>query len=186
MKGKKLLSYGLPLSLIVLLTGLVFRIAHWPNASLIMLIGYFLLAIFYGLRFYGKPEKRMVDYLKMTLVVFWTSYGILRILDFPYTTFFQVTTVLAFIAWFIMEGAAYFFKRGGDKKGEFTQIIWNIILVVGVLALIGGLLLKLLQSPYAIAVIVLGIVLITAFVLKDLFFDDISEETDSSGEELQL
>ena len=108
-----------------LLIGMVMRILHWPFSKGIIFISFAAILILYALRFFKKEEKKSVDLIKMALVLFWTTNGLLTILDFTHTLFFQIGTAFTFIAWFAMEGTSYFMSKEGDAKNSITEIIWN-------------------------------------------------------------
>ena len=105
---KKILKTPLRVSLVVLLLGMTAKILQWPFAKEVMLASFFAIGILYTIRFWKKIEKQYIDYVKLILVLFWTINGVLRILHFQYTLFFQIVTAITFVIWFIMEGTAYF------------------------------------------------------------------------------
>ncbi len=184
MSGIKILKLPIIAALVILLLGFGFKIAEWPHASEILLFGFFSLLILYYIRFYKKSTKRFSDYIKMTLVLFWTINGILQILDFKHGLFFQLATLCTFVAWFILEGTAYFIK--GANKNPGMQIIWNAILVLGVLGLIIGGLFKFMDIENATLIIALGAVLTTTFILKDILLHEAPKKEESEDKELQI
>jgi uncharacterized membrane protein YsdA (DUF1294 family) len=107
-------------------------------------------------------------------------------MDFPYTLFFQIVTAIAFIIWFVLEGAAYFLDEDRRAKNSPTQILWNCTLVLGTLGVISGSLLRILHWDYAVHLLSFGITLIASFVLKDVFVPETSKEDKQNSEEYQL
>ncbi|MGB3142784.1 MAG: hypothetical protein WBB24_01640, partial [Maribacter sp.] len=93
-KVKKTLKTQLRASVCTLLIGMVARALHWPYAAGIIFSSFAAILILYAIRFSKKSEKKSLDIIKMTLVLFWTSNGLLRILDFQYTIIFQIGTAL--------------------------------------------------------------------------------------------
>ena len=77
-----------------LLIGMVMRILHWPFSKGIIFISFAAILILYALRFFKKEEKKSVDLIKMALVLFWTTNGLLTILDFTHTLFFKLAQLL--------------------------------------------------------------------------------------------
>ncbi len=183
---KKILKLPIRISIAILLMGMLAKILESFYADRIMLFGFFALGLLYMFRFLRKKQKQFIDYTKLVLVVFWVTNGIFRIVDFSYALFFQIVTVIAFIIWFVMEGAAYFLDEDRRAKNSTSQILWNCTLVLGTLGLISGSLLRILYWDYAIHILSLGITLIAAFILKDVFVPETSEEDQRNSEGLQL
>ncbi len=183
---KKILKLPLRISIAVLLLGMLAKILEWSYAKEIMLLGFSAIGILYVFRFLKKSEKQFIDYTKLVLISFWATNGIFRVLDFPYTLFFQIITGIAFITWFIMEGTAYFLDEDRRAKNSIGQILWNCLLVIGTLGVIAGTILKVLDWDYAIHLLSLGITLIGAYVLKDAFVPPKPSEEEQNNEEFQL
>lgn len=183
---KKILSTPLRISIAALLLGMLTKMLQWPYAIGIIFFGFISIGVLYIFRFRNKPKKQYVDYVKLILVLFWTTNGILRILDFPYTLFFQIMTAITFIIWFVMEGTAYFLNEDRKGKNNLNQILWNCTMVVGTLAIIAGSLLKVLKWGYAIPVLIFGIICIMTYILKDFFVVDnkVSEEDENNEKSL--
>ncbi|WP_273567009.1 hypothetical protein [Maribacter halichondriae] len=183
---KKILKTPLRISIAVLLVGMTAKIMQWPFAKEIMLISFVAIGILYTARFWKKSEKQYVDYVKLILVMFWTTNGILRILDFPYTLFFQIVTAITFVIWFVMEGTAYFMDEDRRAKNTLSHILWNCTLVAGTLGIICGSLLKILYWEYATHLLSLGITMVAAYILKDIFLPSSTEDEEGNNEEFQL
>lgn len=183
---RKILKLPLRISIAVVLFGMLAKILEWPFAKEIMLFGFSVIAVLYTFRFLRKTQKQFIDYTKLVLIVFWATNGIFRVLDFPYTLFFQIVTAIAFITWFIMEGTAYFLDEDRRAKNSVAQILWNCILVLGTLGVITGSLLKIMDWDYAVHLLSLGITLIGAYILKDVFVPSSSKEDEQNNEEYQL
>lgn len=183
---KKILKLPLRISIAVLLFGMLAKVLEWSYAKEVILLGFSAIAILYILRFLKKTQKQFIDYTKLVLIVFWASNGIFRVLDFPYTLFFQIITAIAFVTWFIMEGTAYFLDEDRRAKNSIGQILWNCLLVIGTLGVIAGTILKVLEWDYAVHLLSLGITLIGAYVLKDVFVPTDPNEKKHKNEEYQL
>ncbi|MEM9144151.1 MAG: hypothetical protein AAGA86_14270, partial [Bacteroidota bacterium] len=170
----------------ILLLAMLGKALQLPYASTLMFIAFGVIGILYGIRFWKKTEKAFIDYVKLVLVVFWTTNGIFRILDFPYTVVFQVIIGISFLTWFVMEGTAYFLDEDRRAKNSLSQILWNCAMVGGTLAIICGSLLRVLQWDYAVPLFIIGVVIVVAYILKDVVSLKPLEKEDSSGEEFQL
>lgn len=181
-KVKKKLKTQLRAAVCTLLIGMVARALHWPYAGGIIFSSFAAILILYAIRFSKKPEKKSVDIIKMTLVLFWTSNGILRILDFQYTIIFQIGTAITFILWFAMEGTSYFMNN--NIKNKTTDVIWNMVMVIGVLTIIVGGLMHLLGWEYATVTLTTGLSMVTAYILKDIFSPSKKQNEDANNEEL--
>ncbi len=179
---RKILKTPLRISLAILLSGIMGKIFEWPYSTKILLIGFATLGILYTIRFFAKKDKMFLDYIKLVLVAFWSLYGVFTVMKFPYTLFFLTMTAIAFVLWFIMEGTAYFLDEDRRAKNSLYHILWNCALVIGTLGVIAGSLLKILNWDYSLHLLSLGITLIAAYILKDVFVP----ETPNEDEEYQI
>ncbi|MFX0557962.1 hypothetical protein ACOCEA_14270 [Maribacter sp. CXY002] len=186
MKKDKALKTPIRVALVTLLIGFLMRILHVPFAPGIIFTSFLTIGILYSLRFSKKVDKKPVAYIKMVLVLFWTTNGLLRILDFPYTIFFQIGTAITFIAWFAMEGTSYFMDNDRKSKNSNLEIIWNFAMVVGVLTIISGGLMHLLNWDFAIPTLTVGLTIVTAYILKDIFNPTKEDKPNQNNEELLL
>ncbi|MDO1514485.1 hypothetical protein Q2T41_17670 [Maribacter confluentis] len=181
--SKKVYKNQIRAALATLLIGFLMRVLHWPYAAGIIFTSFAAILILYAVRFYKKEDKKPVDLIKMAMVLFWTTNGLLTILKFPYTLIFQIGTALTFIAWFAMEGTSYFMDKNRSIKNSLAEIIWNFVMVVGVLTIILGGLMHLLSWDYSIPTLTVGLTIVTSYILKDIFTsskphkeDDINNE----------
>lgn len=185
-KPKKILTTPLRIAISVLLMGMLSRILHWPFATEIIVSAFVAIGLLYPFRFWKKPEKHFLDYTKLILVVFWASNGIFRALEFTYSLFFQIIIAISFLIWIILEGTAYFLDEDRKAKNTKVHVLWNCAMVIGTFAIIIGSLLNILGWQFAIPLMVLGIVIIVAFILKDVFTSNKLEKEDRNNEEYQL
>lgn len=183
--AKKILRTPLRILIAIFLVGVLMRILQLPYASEVLLTSFIGIGILYSIRFWKKVEKRFVDYVKLVLVVFWTANGIFQIMEFPYTVVFQIIIAVSFLTWFFLEGTAYFLDEDRRARNSTSQIIWNCAMVAGTLAIIAGSLLNILQWRFAIPLLVIGILIVAAYILKDAFSNS-NLENDESNEEFQL
>jgi hypothetical protein len=133
----------------------------------------------------NKKQKHFLDMTKLVLVLAWSINGILQVLVLPYTLLFQAITALAFITWFVMEGTAYFLDEDRKAQNSLVQIVWNGILIIGSLVVIAGGILQILDWDYAIHMLSLGITLIGAYILKDVFVPLESRDEEQNNEGFQ-
>ncbi|MGI9550038.1 MAG: hypothetical protein ACR2MT_02470 [Aurantibacter sp.] len=184
--AKKILGTPLRILIALFLIGILMRVLHWPYAKEVLMVSFFGIGVLYCFRFWKKQEKRFVDYVKLTLVIFWAANGIFRIMDFPYTLVFQVVIAVSFVTWFFLEGTAYFLDEDRRARNSIAQIVWNCAMVAGTLAIIAGSLLNILQWPFAIPLLVAGIAIVAVYILKDAFSTSKLEKEDRNNEEFQL
>lgn len=183
---KKVLKTPLRVSLVTLLVGMVMRMLDLPYAAGILLSAFLSIAILYAIRFSKKENKKPVAYIKMILVLFWTTNGLLRIMDFPYTLIFQIGTAITFVTWFAMEGTAYFMDEDRKARNTMAEIFWNFAMVVGVLIIIGGGLMHLLEWEYSISTLTVGLTIVTAYILKDVFSPVNENAANENNKELHI
>lgn len=184
--ARKILRTPLRILIALFLVGILLQVLNWSYASEVLLVSFIGIGILYAIRFWKKNEKRFVDYVKLVLVVFWTVNGIFRIMEFPYTIVFQIVIAVSFLTWFFLEGTAYFLDEDRRARNSTTQIIWNCAMVAGTLAIIAGSLLNILQWRFAIPLLVLGILIVAAYILKDAFSTSKLEKEENNNEEFQL
>lgn len=183
---KKVLKTPLRVSLVTLLVGMVMRMLDLPYAAGILLSAFLSIGILYAIRFSKKENKKPVAYIKMILVLFWTTNGLLRIMDFPYTLIFQIGTAITFVTWFAMEGTAYFMDEDRKARNTMAEIFWNFAMVVGVLIIIGGGLMHLLEWEYSISTLTVGLTIVTAYILKDVFSPVNENAPNENNKELHI
>ena len=183
---KKILKMPLRVSLAVLLSGVLAKMFEWPYAKEIILFSFAVIGVLYLVRFIQKKEKQFIDYTKLTLVTFFSLYGIFTILEFPYTLFFLIIMAITFVTWFVMEGTAYFLDDDRRAKNSMYQILWNCALVVGTLGVISGSLLKILNWDYAVHILSIGLTIVVAYILKDVFVPESSKQDEHNSGEFQL
>lgn len=147
------------------------------------------------LRLYGHPlfvqvlekERKKVSRHRKARVGFkLDTQRVLRTLHLTYTIFFQIVIGLSFVTWFVMEGTAYFLDEDRRSKNQRIQVIWNFAMVVGALAIIAGSILNILNWGFAIPLLVIGITIIAAYILKDVFNSKKIDSGDPGNEEFQL
>lgn len=184
--NKKILKTPLRVSLVALLIGMVMRILDWPYAAGVLFTSFLALGTLYAIRFSKKDNKKPVAYVKMMLVLFWTTNGLLRIMDFPYTLLFQIGTAITFVTWFAMEGTAYFMDEDRKARNSVIEIFWNFTMVVGVLIIIGGGLMHLMEWEYSVTTLTVGLTIVTAYILKDVFSPSKEIAPDEHNKELRV
>ena len=85
-----------------------------------------------------------------------------------------------------MEGTAYFLDEDRKSKNSLSQILWNIAMVIGTLAIIMGSLLNMLNWQFSLPLLAFGILTVAIYILKDVFIVTKMEKEDRNNEEFQL
>lgn len=183
---KKILTLPLRLSIALLLLGMLLQILELPLGREIILLAFIATGTLYPFRFWKKTEKEFLDYTKLILVVFWATNGIFKTLDLPYTLFLQIIIAVTFLIWMLFEGTAYFLDEDRKSKNKRLNVLWNCAMVIGTFAIIGGSLLHMLGWSLAIPLMVLGILIIVAYILKDFFTPNNLKEGEANSGEFQL
>ncbi|PIF01398.1 MAG: hypothetical protein CR994_02275 [Maribacter sp.] len=145
------------------------KILDWPMATGVMFFSFSIIGILYGFRFWKKPLKQFNDCNKLILILSWAINGILNILDVQHTIFIQLAIAVSFVLWFIFEGTDYLAHDGQNTKNNTLQLLWNIAMVFGTLAIIVGSLMQILNLEYAFSILVLGGVVACAYIFRDTF-----------------
>ena len=183
---EKILKIPLRVSMTLLLLAMLAQMFDWPHASKMLLLCFSVVGILYAIRFWKKREKKFIAYVKVTLVTFWSINGISSILGFQHAVFFQTIIGITFLIWFIMEGTAYFLDEDRKSKNSLSQILWNIVMVIGTLAIIMGSLLNMLNWQFSLPLLAFGILTVAIYILKDVFIVTKMEKEDRNNEEFQL
>jgi hypothetical protein len=184
--NKKVLKTPLRISIVTLLIGMAMRMLDWPYAAGVLFTAFLAIGVLYAIRFLKKDNKKPVAFVKVILVLFWTTNGLLRIMDFPYTLVFQIGTAITFVTWFAMEGTAYFMDEDRKARNSIVEIFWNFAMVVGVLIIIGGGLMHLLEWEYSITTLTTGLTIVTAYILKDVFSPSKENVNNENNKELHI
>ncbi|PKB00445.1 hypothetical protein B0O79_3911 [Flavobacteriaceae bacterium MAR_2009_75] len=185
-KKDNILKVPLRISITIVLLGMLLNILEWPYATEVILFGFANIGILYLFRLANKNDKKFIDFVKLVLVLSWTVNGVLTALDFSHTLILQILVGLSFVTWFVMEGTAYFLDEDRRVKNHKIQVIWNFAMVVGALAIITGSLLNVMNWKFAIPLLVFGVTIIAAYILKDIFTSNKIENNDRNNEEFLL
>lgn len=173
---KKILTIPLRVSMCFILVGFIFKILHWQLATTILTLAFASILVLYALRFWKKTKKNFLAYNKLILISFWAINGLIQIFHLPLALYTQIILVFSLILWAILEGTAYFSKENKNKKLNTSLIIWNSIMVLGSLAILSGGFLMLMEWDYALALLTIGVFLITIYIFKDVFAQEMREE----------
>ncbi|MEO0526649.1 MAG: hypothetical protein AAFZ89_05450 [Bacteroidota bacterium] len=178
MKHKKILKIPLRIGVGVLLMGILVKSLNWSSYSNHIIIGSLIgISILYSIRFLKKTKKTFLDYVKLILILVWSTNVMVSILHLPYEGILEIITFIAFLIWTVFEGTAYFSKGEDDKKISLDQILWNGIMVLGSLAIVAGIICRILYWSYSTPLLLLGFFLIAIYILKDTFSELLEEKT---------
>ena len=174
---KKILRTPLIIAISLLIVGFLCKISHFTTvANPLISTSLLAIVVLYAWRFWRKTKKGFLQYNKLILVTCWSLNGIFQILDISHTDFFQVIGGLTFIIWVIMEGTTYLIDDKDDNRSDIVYFMWNTMMIIGILAIIIGSLTKILEWEYAIPTLVTGLILVAAYILKDLLGQNLQKK----------
>lgn len=143
----------------ILFFGFLCKIMHWPFAGLLMISSIISLIVLSGIKFWFKPNKKRVDYLKAILILSWALNGVISIvIERSLMLPFKALAWGSFTAWLLVLGYQFIFesdetKIGRSKKTKYSNLIFNIAAVLVVL----GSVMKIFHWPAAGIILIVGI-----------------------------
>lgn len=156
----------LRLSIPFIILGALFKLMHWPFSGTLITIGFGMIVILYPIRFYLKPQKRLIDYVKLILLISYPINAYLRLFHLPTPYLLPIISFGAFILWIALELFDLYSNR---KQIDSLKIFPFGILSVINLFLFMGAFYKLMHYPYANAILITGFVFLTTYFLIDTF-----------------
>lgn len=94
---------GAYIGISLVIMGSLFKIQHWPNATLLILLGCLMVSMFYTFHFIRKTRKGLFDFLKFFYVLILAALIPATLSHYQYTiaiTWIQVINAVAMIAVF--------------------------------------------------------------------------------------
>ncbi len=168
--AKKVLKIPLRLSISVLFLGIIFKIQHnSAYADAIVVTALVAIAVLYTIRFWKKYKKIFLDYVKLVLVVFWCINVVFSVFHLAYGFVFETITFITFLTWAVLEGTAYFAEDGENSRVSLQHILWNSLMVLGSLAIVTGVLSKIIHWVYADSLLYVGFLSVAIYILRDTF-----------------
>jgi len=159
MTSKKVFALLLPLSWLFLLVIVYCRIQHIFESRTPEQIGYALVGVFYGIRYWNKKIIRYTDTIKCVLVVFWCFLQA----SFASGILFDPLVFYGFFAF----GAVWFISEVVDLLKKRTQGHRLVLLFGG--ALMGlQLVMRIFHYPGASVVMILAYLAVTIGFLLEL------------------
>ena len=153
----------------VLLLGALFKIMHWPYASIVMLLSISGILILYPLRFCFITEKSTMDYVKLALVVLWCLNYLTKVFHlYQLPLFFNIVLLLLFIWWFINEGFSGL-NLGNIKIKGVLKLFYIAIVIFAFGCIVLGAVFKIQHWPYSNLLFVIGVTLTSILVTLDHF-----------------
>lgn len=174
---KKVLKIPIRIGIAILLLGILLKIQQLtPYANEIIVASVGLIAVCYTIRFWRKDQKLFLDYVKLILVDVWCINVVFSVWHLPYDYVFESITFISFLIWAVLEGTAYFAKENEETDISMNQILWNGLVVLGSLSIIGGIMFKILHIGYSDILLGIGLLLIGAYIFRDAFSGILEEE----------
>ncbi|MCF8296312.1 MAG: hypothetical protein K9J13_02105 [Saprospiraceae bacterium] len=164
----KILKSPLLISIGILLIGILFKIQHYPYADWIVSIAFTSISVLYIFRFVNKKKKTLLNILKLVLVVSWSINGIFTLLHLPFGYIFGLISSVSFIAWFWLEGFAYFGNRNSKDSNPMLNISNWIYSISAILILVGAFF-RISHWPGGILLLISGLILAFIWFVFEIF-----------------
>ena len=148
----------------------LWRLQHWPGQGILLYTSLGLILVFYPLRFWFKPVKKVEDYIKLLLVISFVVSRYLQLMHLPGAFTASIVFAMSFVLWFI---------------NDLFQIRWSRIknwpLFLGYLlsaaAITTGAVLKLIGLNSADAFLVAGFILLFLLFTFALFNGNLDKKS---------
>ena len=169
-KAEKKHTWALKLFISIYLMSKLFTIMHWPFVPHLSMLSALVLVIFYPLRYLAKPNKVMLDHVKMAWILTYAVQALFQLQHYMPLSVFQ--TIL-FLFWFLNEGFFYFdinlrpnknVEKELDILDDFSEDenpnrspIWvdAILLLSGILVLASALF-NVMHWPFSSEMMIIG------------------------------
>ena len=171
---KKILTPFFKILISILIIGILFKVQHWPFANGLLLIAYSLIGLLYPIRFFYKKRKRLIDYIKLILIMSWSLDGVFFTLHLPYRNWVEILVGASFLLWVILELINFFrqFNNLGSAKEKLVILKElrpkTIFEIAGLVTFLGAIF-KIQHWPYGLVLLIVGLSLVCVGLLKDLF-----------------
>ena len=163
-------TWALKLFISIYLMAKLFAFMHWPFVPHLNMLSALVLVVFYPLRYLAKPNKVMLDHVKMAWVLTYAVQTLFQFQNYFPLTLFQ--TIL-FLFWFLNEGFFYFdinlrpnknVEKEQDILDDFSEdekvknksFVVDLLLVLCVVLIIAAAAFKLMHWPYATYMMMTG------------------------------
>jgi len=156
-------TLALKLFLSLYLLTQLFTLMHWPYVKIIAISSAAIIMVFYPLRYAAKPNKIMLDHVKMAWFI---AYAVQIFFQLQNHYPLEVFKTILFIYWFLNEGFFYFkfnLKFFGGKEKELNILddfeeqkpnnykakIVDAILILGAILVLVSALFQIMHWPFA-------------------------------------
>lgn len=179
-KPSKKHTWALQLFLSLYLIRQLFNVMDYPYAKFISIAAATIIIVFYPLRYVAKPNKIMLDHVKMAWIFAYSIQVLFSLLNYYPLTVFRI---ILFFYWFFREGYIYIYKlfKTSESKEknllddfeEETRVISNDKIIDGILVF-GGFLIfctkmfDIINPPFSTLLFLVGYpIAIIAIWFKD-------------------
>lgn len=157
-----IISIGIPVVLII--TGAIFKIQHWPYANSFLITGALFQAIVHAFGFFIRKHKVATDYLKLIFSFAWCTGIWFRLEHWPFSHVVGVLTDGSFILLIITYAYEYFRPFQEEASGGLISRVLQIAFTGLILT---GVFFKIMHLPYGTYLIVTGIICLFAWFVFD-------------------
>lgn len=158
----------LRLSIAFIIIGSLFKLMHWPFASMLTTIGLGSIVLLYPIRFYLKKEKQLIDYVKLVFLVFFPINVYLKLFHLPTIILLPIITFSSFVLWISLE-LYYRYLGKPELKYDNSKVYPFGILSIIILFLFMGFYYKMMNFPFTIPMLLFGFAFITVYFLIKSF-----------------
>ena len=153
--SKQKVRLFLRLSMSVTLIGILFKILHYAFAAELLVIGVIGIVIFYGISFYQKQQKTLLDYAKVFLLISFLAHYLFRILHlqfgYVFTYIFQGALILFIIAYvmdILLDVDSANDENNGAEPNTKRSKITNLLYTLTGICVISGAFLKIMHWQF--------------------------------------
>ncbi|NHN24312.1 hypothetical protein FIA58_001380 [Flavobacterium jejuense] len=117
------------LSFPIIIIGILFKIMHWPYSRILMTIGFGLIVLLYPIRYYFKKNKRLIDHVKLVLVICLPIHYYVNVFHSPSFFLLPIISFGAFIFWLILELYDIYLNNNNKSLKVFPFGILSVIII---------------------------------------------------------
>jgi len=154
----------------ILIIGLLYKIMHWPYASIFILSGFGGILFFYSAKFFLKKNKIALDFLKWIVVILFCFRATFIIMHWPYVLVFNIlffaSLILLFFFWVLKPNN----QSNSDSKQTVSSFLkQNGFYIVVALCILIGAFFKIMHMPGAGPFLIVGLAGAFIWAVNDMF-----------------
>lgn len=166
MNQKSIYIFLIICGIILVVIGNMFRIMHWPNGPILLIVGYGTISLIYPRTILQNKHRSKFDIIKGIGILIWGGFNIVAILyNKEHSDIFRVLTTSGLILWGATSAHQYF--SNGAEKEKLRSKLLNFAFLIGTGILTVGMTFKFMHWSGALILLSIGgfIVGITLFTI---------------------